>query len=104
MFRADMLRSQAIGFFSGERQNTFRFSAERHFHGSRDALSNGDALFDFLADGFDGALVPQIAVSKAFIFAHETEQEVLSFDTRASILASLVTCEENYPTRFFCES
>src|ERR1039457_5202494 len=104
MFRAHVLGSQAIRFFRGKRQNPFRSSAERHFHRSGNAFADGDPGFNFFADGFDGALRTQLAVGKAFVFAHQTEQQMLCLDARASVLAGLVTREEYYPTRLFCES
>src|ERR1700722_8193115 len=104
MFRAHVLRSQAICFFRRESQNPFRFSAKRHFHRSGNALADGDPGFNFFADGFDGALRAQIAVGKAFVFAHQAKQQMLCLDARASVLAGLVTREEYYPTRLFCES
>ena len=84
MFGADVLVPEALGLFGGEIQDALGFLAERHFHRRGDALADGDALFDLLADGFDRAVGTQETVGQRLVLAHQAEQQMLGLDVRAS--------------------
>src|ERR1700680_2011679 len=101
MFGADVFYAETLRFLTSHVQDAFAFRAEGNLHGGGDALANGDARFNFFADGLDGSLLPQEAIGQGFILAHQAEQEVLGFDVRTAVLAGLVSGKENYSTRFF---
>ncbi len=67
-----MLVPQALGLFGGEVQNSFGFLAERNLDRRGDALADRDALFDFLADGFDGPVGTQKTIRQGLILAHQS--------------------------------
>ena len=90
MLGADVPVPEALGFFRGEIQDAFGFLAERHFHGRGDALANGDALFDLLADGFDRAVRTQETIGQRLVLAHQAEQQMLGLDVRGTVLAGFV--------------
>ena len=78
--------------------------AQRHFHRRGNAFADGDARFDLFADGFDGAVLTQETVGERLVFPHQSEQQMLGLDVRASVLAGLVPREKYDASRFFCVS
>src|SRR5271154_2396672 len=99
MFRSHVLVAQPVRFFRGKLQDTVALLAQRHVHGSGDALANGDALLDFLADGFDGAVGAQNAIGHGLVFAQKAEEKVFRLDVRAAVLGGLVPRKKDHPSR-----
>src|SRR6266849_5599996 len=99
---AHVLVAQPLGLFSGAVQDALALLAERHLHRGGDALADGDARFDLLADRFDRPVRPQEAVRQGFVFPHQAQQQVFGFDVRAAVLARLVPREEDHPPSFLC--
>ena len=96
-----MLVAEALRLFRSAVQNALAFGAERHFHGSGDALADGDAGLDLFPDGFDGTLLAEEAVRQGFVLSHQAKQQMLSLDVGAAVLAGLIPREEDDTTRFF---
>ena len=96
----DVLVPEALGFLGGEIQDALALLAQRHFHGRGDALANGDARFDLLADGLDRAVRAQKAVRQRLVLAHQAEQQMLGLDVRAAVLAGLVPREKDHAPGF----
>ena len=98
----DVLVPEPLRFFGGEIQDALALLAQRHFHGRGDALADGDARFDLLADGLDRAVRAQKTVGQRLVLAHQAEQQMLGLDVRAAVLAGLVTREKYDSPGFFC--
>ncbi len=101
MFGAYVLMAQPLGLFGSEVQDALALLAQRHFDGRGDALANGDARFDLLADGLDRAVRAQESIRESLILAHQAEQQMLGLDVRASVLAGLVASEKDDATGLF---
>src|SRR5208283_5629663 len=104
MLCSHVLMAQALRFLRRHIQDALALRAQGHFHGRGNALANGDARFDLFANGFDGALLAQEPVGKRLVFAHQTQQEVLGLDVRATVLAGLVPGEKYDAPGFLCVS
>ena len=78
------------------------FLAEGHFDRRGDALANGDARFDLLANGLDRAVGTQKTIGQGLVLAHQAEQQMLRLDVGAAVLAGLVTREKYHATSLFC--
>ena len=50
---------------------------------------------DLLADGFDRGMGPQETIGQGFVFAQESEKQVLRLDIRRPELAGFVACEKD---------
>src|SRR5450755_3962150 len=50
---------------------------------------------DLLADGFDRGMGPQETIGQGFIFAQESQKQVLRLDIGRPELAGLVACEKD---------
>src|SRR4029077_15063266 len=98
----DVLDAEALGFFASHVQDALAFRAQRHFNGCGNTLADGNARFDFLTNGFNGALLTQEAIGQGLVLAHQAEQQVLRLDIRAAVLAGFIPGEENYASRFLC--
>ena len=101
MLGPDVLVPEPLGLFGGEIQDALALLAQRHFHGRGDALANGDARLDLLANRLDRAVRPQKAVGQRFVLAHQAEQQMLGLDVRAAVLAGLVPSEEDHAPGLF---
>ena len=99
---SDVAVPQALRLFRGEIQDALGFLAERHFHGRGDALANGDALLDLLADGLDRAVRTQETIGQRLVLAHQAEQQVLSLDVRGTVLAGFVARKEYDASGLLC--
>src|SRR5271156_1099604 len=102
MFRTHVFVPEAFRFLGREIQYALALLAQRNLHRSRNALTHGDARFDFLADGFDRAMRAQETVGERLVLAQQSQQQVLRLDVRAAILARFVPCEKDYAPSFFC--
>src|ERR1700733_775616 len=100
MLGADVLVAQPLGFFRCEIQNAFAFLTQRNLPRRGDASAHGDARFDFLPDGFDGAMRAQEAVSEGFVLAQQSQQQMLRLDIGAAVLARLISCKKYYAPSF----
>ena len=70
MLRADVLHAETFRFFRRHVQDAFALRAQRHFDRSRNTLANRNPRFNFLANGFDRALLTQKTVRQRFVLAH----------------------------------
>src|SRR6266852_5486237 len=100
MLGADVLVAETLRFFRRHIKDALALRAERHFDGGRDALADGNAGFDLLANRFDRALLAQETVGQGFVLAHQAEQQMLGLDVRAAILAGFVPCKKDDASRF----
>src|ERR1700686_2990254 len=94
MLGADVAMGEALGFFCGIREHAFALIAQWEINRGRDLLADGRVSFDLLADRFDRGVRPQKSVGQSFIFAQESEKQVLSLYIRRPKLAGFVTGEE----------
>src|SRR5713101_6188313 len=101
MLGAHVLVVQAVGLFRGIFQDAVAFLAQRNLNRSGNALADGDALFDFFADGFNRAVGAEKAVGQGLVFAQQPQQQVFGLDVRAAVLRGFVAREENHAPRLF---
>ena len=102
VFRSHVLVSEPLGFFGGVVEDALALLAQGNFDRRGNAFANGDARFNFLADGFDRAVRAQEPVGESLILAHQPEQQMLGLDVRAAILAGLVPRKKDHSPRFLC--
>src|SRR5580658_8016572 len=100
MFGADVAVRQALGFLRGVGEHALALVAERKVDRGRNLLADRGMAFDLLSDGFDRGVRPQETVGEGFVFAQESEKQVLSLDIRRPELAGFVACEKNDASGF----
>src|SRR5579863_2623747 len=101
MLGTDMLMAKTLRFLGRIVQDALAFLAQGHFHGGGDALANGNARFDLLADRFDGAMSAQKTIGEGLVFTHQAEQKMLGFDVRTPVLTGLIAREKDYAAGLF---
>src|SRR5438445_13507358 len=85
-----------------EMKDALCLGRERQFDRSRNPFAQDCAALDFSANRFDRDLgAGKETAGEGFVFAHQTEQEVLRLDDRRAKLSCFVARKENNPTRFF---
>src|SRR5262245_21337979 len=97
MLGPDVPVVQTLGLFGRICQNSLALVRKREVDRRRNLLTNGCPALDFLPDTFDRGMISQKTVRKVFVFANQTEQQVLGLDRRATELASFVAGEEDNP-------
>ena len=95
MFGADVAMRKALGFLRGIGENPLAFIAQREIDRSRNLLADGGVSLDLLANGFDRGVGAQETIGQGFIFAQESEKQVLSLDIGRPELAGFVACEKD---------
>src|ERR1043165_3894068 len=90
-----MAMGKTLGFFRGIRENPFAFIAQREVNRSRNLLANRGVSPDLLANRFDRGMRAQETVSQGFVFAQQSEQQMLRLDIRRPELAGFVACKED---------
>ena len=86
---------EALGFLGGIGENPLAFIAEREIDRGRDLLADGGVSLDLLADGFDRGMGPQETIGQGFVFAQESEKQVLRLDIGRPELAGFIACEKD---------
>src|SRR5271165_2539155 len=100
MFRADVAMRQALSFLGGISEDALALVAERKIDRGRDFFADGGVSLDLLADGLDRGVGPQETIRQGFVFAQESEKQMLSLDVRRPELAGFIACEKDYAPGF----
>ncbi len=95
MLGADVAVREALGFFRGIGENALAFVAQRKIDRGRNFLADGGVSFDLLANGFDRGVGPQETIGQGFVFAQESEKQMLRLDIGRPELAGFVACEKD---------
>src|SRR5690349_8076212 len=103
MFGADVAMLKPVTFLVRISEDVLGFRRERQFDRGGDLLTQKRASFDLLTNRLNRNLRAREKPSgQRFVLAHQSQQQVFGLDCRSAELRSLVTCEENNPSRFFC--
>src|ERR1700682_4701263 len=93
---------ETIRFLVRVMQHALGFRGQRQLDRSRNALSQQRPAFYLSTDRFNRDLrAREKAARQSLVFAHQAQQEMLRLNRRGAELRRLVTCEENYSSRFF---
>ena len=100
MFRADVAVRQALSFLGGIGEDALALVAERKIDRSRDFFAAGGVSLDLLAYGLDRGVGPQETIRQGFVFAQESEKQMLSLDVWRPELTGFIACEKDYAPGF----
>ena len=101
MLGADVLVRKPFRFFGGIGQHPLAFVAQRQVHRGRDLLPDRGVPFDLLADGFHRGMRAQEAVGQGFVFAQQSQQQVLRLNIRRPELAGFIARKKDDAPCFF---
>src|SRR5947209_19840192 len=97
MLGADVLVREPLRFLRGIGQHPLALVAEREINRSRNLFADGGVALDLFADGFHRRMRTQKAIGESFVFAQESQQQMLGLDIGRPKLARLIAREEDYP-------
>src|SRR5438270_1098132 len=97
MLGADVLVREPLRLFRGIGQHALALVAEREINRSRNFFADGGVALDLFANGFHRRMRTQKAIGESFVFAQESQQQMLGLDIGRPKLARLITREEDYP-------
>src|SRR5882762_4267747 len=100
MFRPDVLVRQSLGFLGRVGQDALAFVAQREVDRRGDLLPNGRVSFNLLANRFNRSMRAQEAVGQGFVFAQQSQQQMLGLYVRRAELAGFIAREKYYAPGF----
>jgi hypothetical protein len=80
MLGPNMLVAEAFSFFGCVSQHPFAWVADGKVDRGGSSLANRRVAFDLFSDGLDGSVGPQEPVRQRFVFAEQTQEEMLGLD------------------------
>ena len=95
MLGADVLVIEPFGFFRAVCEHALALVAERQVDRGRNLFAGGGMAFNLFPDGIHGGMGAQETIGQLFIFAQQSQQQMLRFDVGAAELAGLIPREED---------
>ena len=95
MFCTDVFMREPLRFFRGIGQNALALVAQRKVHRSGNLLPDRGATLNLFANGFDRSMRAQKAIGQGFVFAQQSQQQVLRLNIRRPELAGFVAREKD---------
>src|SRR6516225_8722610 len=102
MFSSNVLVGQPVGFFRGIGEHTLAFIAQGQVYRGRNLLGDRGVSFNLLADRFNRGMGAQETIGQGFVFAQQSEQQVLRFYIARPELARFVAGEKDDAPSFLC--
>ena len=102
MFGSDVFVRKPLRFFGCLGEHALAFIRKRKIDRRRYFFADGGVSLDLLADGLHRGVRAQKAVGQRFVFAQQSEQQMLGLDVRRAKLARFIPRKENYPSRLLC--
>ena len=102
MLSSNVLVGQPVGFFRGIGEHTLAFFAQVQVYRGRNLLVDRGVSFNLLADRFKRGMGAQETIGQGFVFAQQSEQQVLRFYIRRPELARFIARKEDDAPGFLC--